>query len=100
MKKKLFWEVWFENDKKVKEDFNNYLETKKIKKEIEVKDLIEGHIQKADHNLKFAKSILDLQEFNDWAIVSTYYAIYHASLALCALKGYATKDHSATLLLF
>src|SRR3989339_747213 len=41
----------------------------------------------------------ELKEFNDWAIVSAYYSIYHASLALCALKGYSTKDHLATLLI-
>ncbi len=99
MNKKSFWEVWLEDKKKVAEDFENYLNTKKIKEEVEVKELIEGHIQKADHNLKFVKSTLELKEFNDWAIVSAYYAIYHASLALCALKGYATKDHSATLLI-
>ena len=45
------------------------------------------------------KSTLELKAFNDWAIVSAYYAIYHASLALCALKGYTTKDHNATLLI-
>jgi uncharacterized protein (UPF0332 family) len=42
---------------------------------------------------------LDLKEFNDWAIVSAYYSIYHASLALCALRGYSTKNHLATLLI-
>ena len=98
MKKKSFWEIWLEDEKRIEKDFNNYFKTKKIKKEVEVRELVEGHIQKADHNLKFVKSTLDLEEFNDWAIVSAYYAIYHASLALCALKGYATKDHSATLL--
>ena len=98
MKKKSFWEIWLEDEKRIEEDFNNYFKTKKIKEEVEVRELVEGHIQKADHNLKFVKSTLDLEEFNDWAIVSAYYAIYHASLALCALKGYATKDHSATLL--
>lgn len=64
----------------------------------QIKELIEGHLKKADHNLKFVKSTVDLKEFNDWAIVSAYYAIYHASLSLCALKGYSTKDHNATLL--
>ena len=71
----------------------------KIKAETEIKELIEGHINKAGHNLKFVKSTLELKEFNDWAIVSAYYSIYHASLALCALKGYSTKDHLATLLI-
>ena len=70
-----------------------------IKKETEIKELIEGHIEKANHNLKFVKSTLELKEFNDWAIVSSYYSIYHASLALCALNGYSTKNHLATLLI-
>ena len=29
----------------------------------------------------------------------SYYSIYQASLALCALRGYSTKDHLATLLI-
>jgi len=96
---KQFWEVWLENEDKREEDFQKYLSSKKIKKETETKELVQGHIEKAEHNLKFVKSTLDLKEFNDWAIVSAYYTIYHASLALCSLKGYSTKDHSATLLI-
>lgn len=96
---KQFWEIWLEDEKKRNEDFNKYLDSKKIKKETETKELVLGHIEKAEHNLKFVKSTLDLKEFNDWAIVSAYYTIYHASLALCSLKGYSTKDHSATLLI-
>jgi len=60
---------------------------------------VQGHLDKADHDLRFVKATLVLGEFNDWAIVSAYYFIYHASLALCALKGYSTKDHLATLLI-
>ena len=96
---KQFWEVWLEDEEKRESDFQKYLDSKKIKKETEIKELVQGHIEKAEHNLKFVKSTLDLKEFNDWAIVSAYYTIYHASLALCSLKGYSTKDHSATLLI-
>jgi len=96
---KELWEIWLENEKRRQKDFEKYLKSKKIKAEIEIKELIEGHINKAGHNLKFVKSTLELKEFNDWAIVSAYYSIYHASLALCALKGYSTKDHLATLLI-
>lgn len=96
---KEIWEIWLENEKQRESDFKRYLEHKQIKKETEIKNLIEGHIEKADHNLKFVKSTLELKEFNDWAIVSAYYSIYHASLALCALKGYSTKNHLATLLI-
>ncbi len=93
------WEIWLEDEIRRETDFQKYLKSKKIKREIEVLELIQGHIEKADHNLKFVKSTLELKEFNDWAIVSAYYSIYHVSLALCALRGYSTKDHLATLLI-
>ena len=95
---KEIWEIWLENEERREMDFQGYLERKQIKRETEIKDLIEGHIEKADHNLKFVKATLELKDFNDWAIVSAYYSVYHASLALCALKGYSTKNHLATLL--
>jgi len=96
---KEFWEVWLEDEKVREMDFRDYLKSKKIKLEEEREELVQGHMEKAEHNLKFVKSTLELKEFNDWAVVSAYYAIYHASLALCALKGYSTKDHNATLLI-
>ena len=94
-----FWEVWLEDEKQREMDFQKYVDSRKIKREEETKELINGHIEKANHNLKFVKFTLDLKEYNDWAIVSAYYSIYHASLALCSLKGYSTKDHNATLLI-
>ena len=93
------WEIWIENEKRRDKDFQRYLKLKKIKKETELGVLVKGHIEKAEHNLKFVTNTLQLGEFNDWAIVSAYYSIYHASLALCALRGYSTKDHNATLLI-
>jgi len=96
---KEIWEIWLEDEERRESDFQRYLRLRQIKEETEIKELIEGHIEKADHNLKFVKSTLELKEFNDWAIVSAYYSIYHASLALCALRGYSTKNHLATLLI-
>ncbi len=96
---KELWDIWLENEERRNKDFQNYILSKKIKKEAETPLLVQGHLDKADHNLRFVKSTLELKEFNDWAIVSAYYSIYHASLALCALKGYSTKDHLATLLI-
>ncbi|MEX2017160.1 MAG: HEPN domain-containing protein [Candidatus Pacearchaeota archaeon] len=96
---KEIWEIWIENEERRQKDFQKYLKSKKIKIETEIKELVEGHINKADHNLKFVMKTLELKDFNDWVIVSAYYSIYHASLALCALKGYSTKDHLTTLLI-
>lgn len=94
---KEIWKVWIKDKVRRENDLMKYLKSKKIKKEIEIKELVEGHLEKADHNLKFVSSTLKLRDFNDWAIVTAYYAIYHASLALCASNVYSTKDHNATL---
>jgi len=96
---KEIWEIWLEDEKRREKDLARYIKFNQVKKETEIKELVQGHLEKANHNLKFVKSTMDLKDFNDWAIVSTYYSIYHASLALCALKGYSTKDHNATLLI-
>ena len=93
------WQIWFDNEQRREEDYRRYLETRKIKPVKQVKALVQGHLEKADHNLKFTRQAMKLEEYNDWALVSAYYAIYHAALALCALKGHSTKDHQATLLL-
>ena len=96
---KEIWDIWIQNKERRMTDLQKSLRSRKIKRETETTILVQGHMDKADHNLKFVKSTLELKEFNDWAIVSAYYSIYHASLALCALKGYSTKDHLATLLI-
>src|SRR4030042_3574831 len=96
--RKRIWEIWVEDEGRREADFQEYARSWKIRKETETKELVGGHLEKADHNLKFTKAILGLKEFNDWAVVGAYYSIYQASLALCALKGYSTKDHNATLL--
>jgi uncharacterized protein (UPF0332 family) len=57
---------------------------------------IAGHMQKADHNLRFVEAIAD-KEFLDWVITGCYYACYHAALALNLTKGYVSKNHYATL---
>ncbi len=38
-----------------------------------------------------------MKDFYEWSIVGYYYAVYQAGLALCALKGYKTKSHIATI---
>ena len=58
------WEIWLEKEERRDKDFLRYLKTKKIKKEAETKELVLGHLDKADHNLKFVQSTLNLEEFN------------------------------------
>ncbi|HLC90828.1 MAG TPA: HEPN domain-containing protein [Candidatus Nanoarchaeia archaeon] len=57
---------------------------------------IKGHLMKARHNLRFVSENIKLQ-FYDWAVTGCYYASYHAALSLILTKGYASKNHLATL---
>lgn len=55
-----------------------------------------GHVEKAAHNLRFVQGAL-ATGFLDWAVTGCYYACYHAALALIMTRGYASKNHLATL---
>ena len=79
-------------DQKIEEYQNNNI---LFKQNID-KNEIEGHLLKADHNLRFISKILT-PEFLDWAITGCYYSCYHAALALIMTKGYTSKNHLATL---
>ncbi len=91
------WEIWLKNRNILEKDFKSYLGRKTIR-EGATKIEMEGHLHKAKRNLQFSRSVLDdLKNFYEWSIVSYYYAVYQAGLALCALKGYKTKSHIATI---
>ncbi|MEE8358401.1 MAG: HEPN domain-containing protein [Candidatus Hydrothermarchaeales archaeon] len=90
-------------------------------------ELAERHIYKARHNLRAADkliadsdrfledndvdpdSLVDMKTlphaidentellFYDWAIISSYYAIYHTILALLISIGYSSKNHSCAI---
>src|SRR3989339_312683 len=57
---------------------------------------IQGHLLKAENNLRFIQEVTKLG-FLDWSITGCYYACYHAALALIMTKGYTSKNHLATL---
>ncbi len=84
-------------NKTLDEKISFYLKHKTLTKINPGEKEIEGHIEKAEHNLNYTKAVLDLKEFNDWAIVGCYYSIYHMALALILKKGYFSKNHDATL---
>ena len=60
--------------------------------------LIHAHLEKSKHNLNLVDLLIKNKNYNDWAIVGLYYALYHSCLALLAKKGYISKNHLATLL--
>ena len=91
------WERWLENKEECKKEFEKYLAKKMIKIEDETEDLSISHIKKVDHNLDFVGDLMGGEKFYDWVIVGCYYSIYHATLALLSMKGYSSKNHTATL---
>ena len=91
------WEVWIRNRDILEKDFKIYLKKEMIRLGA-TKIEVEGHLYKAKRNLLFSRSIIDdLKDFYEWSLVSYYYSVYQAALALCANKGYKTKSHIATI---
>lgn len=60
-------------------------------------DLVAAHLEKAKHNMLFFEKNFNDSQFNDWLIVTLYYALYHAVLSLIVKKGYSSKNHTASL---
>jgi len=58
--------------------------------------LSKEHIEKAKHNLRAADFNLK-GEFEDWAVSQSYYAMYHALLAILFKKGFESKNHLCTI---
>ena len=93
------WQLWIEDSKLINREFNHYLIKKTIRKGATRLEM-EGHLNKAKRNLIFAKKVIDdFKDYYEWSIISYYYAVYQAALALCANKGLKTKRHIATILI-
>lgn len=88
---------WLSDRDQLEVSFQNYLRRRIIKRMPRSQNLVDAHIEKADHNLEFSYFLLNQDRFLDWTIVGLYYAVYHASLALLAESGFSSKDHTATL---
>ena len=80
-----------------KHKLNWCLENEKRMRKIKPNDkLSKEHIEKARHNLKAA--IYNVQgHFDDWAVSQSYYAMYHALLAILFKKGFESKNHECTI---
>lgn len=73
------------------------LESAKRMRKIKPNDkLSKEHIEKAKHNLKAADYNVQ-GHFDDWAVSQSYYAMYHALLAILFRKGFESKNHECTI---
>ena len=80
-----------------KNRLNWCLENAKRMRKIKPNDkLSKEHIEKAKHNLKAADYNVQ-GHFDDWAVSQSYYAMYHALLAILFKKGFESKNHECTI---
>lgn len=80
-----------------KDRLNWCLASEKRMKKIKPSDkLSKEHIEKAKHNLKAADYNVQ-GHFDDWAVSQSYYAMYHALLAILFKKGFESKNHECTI---
>lgn len=59
-------------------------------------DLSRGHIEKSNHDLVVMTDLYKLGH-EDWIVISAYYSMYQATLALLAEIGLESKEHATTL---
>ncbi|PIN77032.1 hypothetical protein COV15_03350 [Candidatus Woesearchaeota archaeon CG10_big_fil_rev_8_21_14_0_10_34_12] len=69
---------------------------KRMKKISPNNALSKEHIEKAKHNL-MAADYNAKGNFEDWAVSQSYYAMYHALLAILFKKGFESKNHECTI---
>jgi uncharacterized protein (UPF0332 family) len=62
-------------------------------------NLAEEHLVKAETNL-LAMETMFQNKFFDWTIVTSYYAMYHATLAALWLIGIDARSHECAILAF
>lgn len=101
------WQVWLEDEKKLHRDFKKYLRQHIVRSIEPSPSLSKIHLEKSFHNLDFAYFTHQNQEkinkrvedetYYDWVVVISYYAMYHAAMALLYTLGYKAGTHLATL---
>jgi uncharacterized protein (UPF0332 family) len=89
----------FSDEEYLKKEIDFFTDKKHIKSINDNPELVSSHLKKARHNLEFYKLNKSNTKFNDWLIVTLYYALYHSALALITNKRYSSKNHYATILI-
>ncbi len=89
----------FADKEYLKSEIAFFLSKKHIKIIARNPELVSSHLEKARHNQEFYQLNKKHDKFNDWLVVTLYYALYHSALALITNKNYSSKNHYATILI-
>jgi uncharacterized protein (UPF0332 family) len=76
---------------------NDLIKKGLLKKEISDIEKSKKSIKVAYRNIKDAKIMFDVEEYN-WSMIATYMAMFHAARALLFKDGYREKSHFAVLI--
>ena len=79
-------------------DIKDCLERGYLALETPATDLIEKEIKESEYDLARAESALKDKD-GKWAIIKSYYSMFHAAKAVCFKAGYREKKHLAILIL-
>lgn len=93
---KMKFNEYFEDKAKLEDSYNFYIDKRHIIQIDNARTLVNPHLKKAQHNLKMFSYLSN--EFNDWKVISLYYALYHSCLALVVNKNFVSKNHTATMI--
>lgn len=112
MPKPLTWRDWLQSPRLCEKSMKfferpNIAAIKTLTKSI-AEDNIRGHIRKAYHNLDLANKVYGMHEsktafryegenYFDWVVTISYYAMYQASLAALAAVRKEGETHAATV---
>jgi len=91
-------DVYFSDREKLNHELSFFKKKRLLIKQDSNPELVRAHIDKAKHNLAFFDKNKNDTNFNDWLVVTLYYALYHSALALVVNKNHTSKNHTATLL--
>ncbi len=101
------WQIWLKNKKALNRDFHIYKKKNMIRKIGTSPRVAKIHIDKSYHNIDFANFTIsnqgkitkriETETYSDWVIVISYYAMYHAAMALLYKIGYKANTHLATI---
>lgn len=101
------WQVWLESRKILNQDFKKYTRLHLVRKIESSLNLSKIHLDKSFHNLDFANFTVQNQgninkrvgeeTYYDWVVIISYYAMYHAAMALLYKVGYKASTHLATI---
>ena len=79
-------------------DLDECLEKGYLVKESPAKDLVDKELKESEYDFKRAEIALKDLDYK-WAIIKSYYSMFHSAKAICFKLGYREKRHVATLII-